>query len=73
MSSPEQAITHYFEELYKLNINPEHNNRLDTILEKLDFSPQLFSYPELRQHELKLRFNSKLTSFLEQKLLGKAR
>ena len=73
VSSPEQAITHYFEELYKLKINPEHNNRLDTILEKLDFSPQLSSYPELRQHELKLRFNSKLTSFLEQKLLGKAR
>ena len=72
-SPPEQAITHYFEELYKLKINPEHNNRLDTILEKLDFSPQLSSYPELRQHELKLRFNSKLTSFLEQKLLGKAR
>ena len=72
-SPPEQAITHYFEELYKLKINPEYNERLDAILGKLDFSTQLSSYPELRQHELKLRFNSNLTSFLEQKLLEKAR
>ena len=71
-SPPEQAITHYFEELYKLKINPEYNERLDAILGKLDFSTQLSSYPELRQHELKLRFNSKLIAFLEQKLLEKA-
>ena len=71
-SSPEQAITHYLEELYQLKVNPEHNKRLDTILERLESSSELSSYPELRQHELKLRFNSKLTAFLEQKLLGKA-
>ena len=71
-SSPEQAITHYFEEFYKLKINPEYNKFLDIILGKLDLSTQLSSYPELRQHELKLRFNTNLTSFLEQKLLEKA-
>ena len=72
-SSPEQAITHYLEALYQLKVNPEHNKRLDAILEKLEFSPELSSYPELRQHELKLRFNSKLIDFLEKKLPGKAR
>ena len=72
-SSPDQAIKHFFEELYKLRINPEYNKHLDTILGKLNFSTQLSPYPELRQYELKLRFNSNLTSFLEQKLLAKAR
>jgi len=71
--SPEQAIAHYIEELYKLKINPEYNKFLDTILEKLESSYEFSSYSELRQHELKLRFNSKLTAFLEQKLLVKAR
>ena len=69
----EQAITHYFEELYKFKINPEYNKYLDTISGELNFSTQLSSYPELRQHELKLRFNSYLAFLLEQKLLGKAR
>ena len=71
-SSPEKAIAHYFEELYKLKIDLEQNKHLNSLLKKRECSPELSTYPELRQHELKLRFNSKLLVFLEQKLLEKA-
>ena len=71
-SSPQKAITYYFEELLKLKINPKYHDDLKPLLKKLESPIELSSSPDLRQHELKLRFNIQLTAFIEQKLLGKA-
>lgn len=65
---PRQAVTHYFNELVKLEITPTYNTSLNDILEKISSPGEQETPPELRKHYLILKFNGELVRFFEKKL-----
>ena len=66
--SPKQAIEHYINELYKLNITPTYSTGINDILEKISPPGEQEAPPELREHYLNLKFNRELISFFGEKL-----
>ena len=70
-TSPENAVKHYIVELLKLRIPPTYHIKLDEILEKIESTIELSTYPRLKRYELNLRFNTQLLHFFEEKLKGK--
>ena len=67
--SPQKAIQFFFSQHLNAGINPEYTPQLDDVLAQLNPTEELYSEPELRQHQLNLRFNGQLIELLEARLL----
>jgi len=66
--SPQQAITFYIEEHFKLHLTPNPAPQLIHIFKQIDPSNVNFFDPELRQHQLQVEFNTFLIEYLETQL-----
>ena len=67
--SPQKAIHFFISQHLNAGINPEYTPQLDDVLMQMKPSEELYPDPELRQHQLKLRFNGQLIELLEVRLL----
>ena len=67
--SPKKAIHFFINQHLNAGINPEYTPQLDDVLMQLNSSEDLYPDPELRQHQLNLRFNGQLIELLEIRLL----
>ena len=67
--SPQKAIHFFISQHLNAGINPEYTPQLDDVLMQLNPSDELYPDPELRQHQLNLRFNGQLIELLEARLL----
>ena len=67
--SPKKAIHFFINQHLNAGINPEYTPQLDDVLMQLNSSEEIYPDPELRQHQLNLRFNGQLIELLETRLL----
>lgn len=70
--SPTQAIIYYIEQHLTAELNPEYNQELDDILLEASSSKESSSDPELRRHQLRLKFNNIFIDHLEAKLMAQS-
>ena len=67
--SPQKAIHFFISQHLDSGINPEYTPKLDDALIQLNPSEELHAEPDLRLHQLNLRFNGQLIDLLEARLL----
>ena len=63
----------FIEEHLKLNLSPILNNKIKTILEKIEPSQTNFSNLDLKKHELQLMFNTQVIECLKARLHDQGR
>ena len=71
--SPKEAVSYFIEEHLKLNLSPILNNKIKTILEKIEPSQPNFSNLDLKKHELQLMFNTQVIECLKARLHDQGR
>ena len=70
--SPNQAIIYYIEQYLTAELNPEYDQGLNDILIEAISPAELSSDPELRKHQLRLKFNNIFINHLEAKLIAQS-
>ena len=67
--SPQKAIHFFISQHLDSGINPEYTPKLNDALMQLNPSEELHTEPDLRLHQLNVRFNGQLIDLLEARLL----